>query len=148
MKLKYEGSFEVPKNRVEVYRFLTDPERFARVFPGFKRVEVTGTGEFKVDLAINIGPLRGDATILGRFVEVREYSYSKITGMGRGVGSTLEFTLTFTIDETSIGSKVSWIFEGTIGGLAASVGRGVLDTIAHSMIDEVVNNLKMNLLNS
>jgi carbon monoxide dehydrogenase subunit G len=147
LRLKYEGFFEVPKGRIEVYQFLVDPRKFARALPGFKNVEVTGEGEFKVDLTINIGPLRGDATVTARFVEAREHSHAKVTGRGRGAGSTLDFTLTFTIDEINTGSKINWVFEGTVGGLAASIGGRVLDSIARNIINDVVNNLKNQLLN-
>lgn len=146
MRLKYEGVFESPRGRMEVYQFLVDPRKFARALPGFKNVEVTGEGEFKVELIINIGPLRGDAIVTARFVETREHSYAKVTGRGRGAGSTLDFTLTFTIDETNTGSKISWAFEGTVGGLAASIGGRVLDSIARNIINDVITNLKNQLL--
>jgi carbon monoxide dehydrogenase subunit G len=146
MKLKYEGYFEIPRDRSTVFHFLTDPKRFAKAFPGFKNVEVTGINEFKVDLTINIGPLRGDAVVVGKFIEAREPSYAKVTGRGKGAGSTLDFMLLFTIDEINTGSKVSWVFEGTVGGLAASIGGRVLDSIARNLINDIISNLRRDLL--
>ncbi len=80
-------------------------------------------------------------------MEAREHNHAKVTGRGRGAGSTLDFTLTFTIDEINTGSKINWVFEGTVGGLAASIGGRVLDSIARNIINDTVNNLKNQLLN-
>jgi len=142
LRLKYDGYFEVPRSRFYVFQFLRDPLRFARVLPGFKEVEVIGVHEFKVYLTLNVGPLRGDVVVVGRLVEVEEPKYIKVVGRGEGVNSTLDFTLIFAVDEVNTGSRVSWVFEGTVGGLAALMGRRVLDGIARILINDIVSCLR------
>lgn len=141
MKLKYEGAFEVSKSPREVFKFLTDPHKFARTFPGFRSVEVSEGGSFTVNLNVNIGPLRGDATLEGSFIEVREYSYAKVSGRGVGVGSSLNFVLEFRVTSLNSTSRVDWTFEGEIGGLAASIGERVLNAIAKNMVDDIISNI-------
>ncbi len=109
-------------------------------------MELVGENEFKVNLAISIGPLRGDVMIIGRFVEVREHSYAKITGKGIGIDSTLNFTLTFTINEINTKSKIDWVFEGVAEGLIALIDKRLVDAIAYNIVDDIINNIKKELL--
>ncbi len=148
MKLRYEGAFEANKSPEEIFKFLTDPYKFARTFPGFRNVKVSEEGSFTVNLTVNIGPLRGDATVEGRFTEISEYSYAKVSGRGVGVGSSLNFILEFRVASLNSTSKVYWIFEGKIGGLAASIGERVLNAIAKSLIDDIINNIVKALANT
>jgi Uncharacterized conserved protein len=147
LKIRYEGFSEVSRGRAEVYQYLVDSHKFAKALPGFQKVEIIGEGGFKVDLVISVGSLRDSALVAAKFVEVKEHSYAKITGKGRSVGSTLDFTLTFAIDEVNIGSKINWVFEGTVEGLVASIGRRILNSVARNIINDVINNLKNDLLN-
>ncbi|WP_062661456.1 SRPBCC domain-containing protein [Aeropyrum camini] len=97
MKVRYEGSFEVSKTPEEVFEFLTDPRRFSRAFPGFKSVEVDD-GTFTIELRLSLGPLRGDARVKASFEDLEKPSRATVRGSGRGAGSTLDFTLTFTVE--------------------------------------------------
>jgi len=117
LKLRYEGFFEVSRSRTEVYQYLVNPLKFAKALPGFKKVEVVGEGGFKVDLVVSVGPLRDNAVVVAKFVEVKEDSYAKIEGKGRSVGSTLHFTLTVTVEEAGTGSSVNRTLEGTGAGV-------------------------------
>ncbi|GBF09472.1 CoxG homolog [Aeropyrum pernix] len=144
LKVRYEGSFEVSKTPGEVFEFLTDPRRFSRAFPGFKSVEVED-GSFTIELRLSLGPLRGDARVRASFEDLEKPSKATVKGSGRGAGSTLDFTLRFAVEPSGGGSRVSWVFEGNVGGLAASMGGRVLDSLARRMINDVISGVKREL---
>ena len=144
MRVRYTGEFTVSRPPREVFDFLADPGNLARSFPGFKSVEVRD-GEFESELRLSLGPLRGDARVRGRLVEVERPRRALVRGSGRGAGSTLDFTLEFQVEPVEGGSRVSWVFEGTVGGLAASMGARVLDPLARRLISSVVSNVKSRL---
>ena len=141
MKVSYKGSFTLPKPPEEVFEFLTDPNRFARTFPGFKSVEVDPEG-FTIKVKLALGPLRGDARVRGKIVEAEKPKRAVIKGAGSGAGSTIDFTLEFTVEPSDGGSKVDWAFNGDVGGLAASMGGRVLDPMARRLINQIVEGIK------
>ena len=142
MRVKYEGRFKVGKDPAMVFNHLIDPRKFSRAFPGFQGVEISSDGEFKIDLALKLGPISGKGNVRGRIVESREPSYVKIRGSGRGAGSNLDYTLEFKISSAEDGSSVSWRFEGIVVGLAASMGGRILDSLARRLIGEMAEGLK------
>lgn len=141
MKVKYRGFFTVDRDVGYVFKFLTDPQRFVKVFPGCKGIVVTETSEFVIDMIINIGPLRGDVKLRGRFAEVTENKFIKIEGNGVGVNSSMDYILTFTLSSLNSSTRVEWVFEGTISGLAALLGERVLNKIAESLVEDIIKGI-------
>jgi len=144
LRIAYKGSFESSRGPEEVFDFLTDPRRFARAFPGFSGVEVGGDA-FTINLNLSLGPLRGAARVKASFEDLERPSRARVRGSGSGVGSTLDFTLEFSITETPGGSRVEWSFQGVVGGLAASLGGRVLDSLARRMINDIIRGIKREL---
>jgi carbon monoxide dehydrogenase subunit G len=146
LRVKYEGQFRVERDPASVFRYLTDPNRFSKAFPGFQGVEVIGENEFKIDLTLKLGPVSGKGSVRGRIVEAREGSYVKIRGNSRGAGSTLDYTLEFRLRGEAGGSVVSWRFEGIVVGLAASMGGRILDNLARRLITDMAEGLKRGIM--
>ena len=144
MKVRYQGSFDTSRDPEEVFNFLTDPNRFSRSFPGFQGVDVEDK-EFTINLNLSLGPLRGKARVRASFEEAERPLRARVRGSGSGVGSTLDFTLEFTITALDGKSRVEWVFEGNVGGLAASLGGRVLDSLARRMINDIISGLKKEL---
>jgi len=62
MRVVYRGEFIVNRDPEIVFRILSDPRIFARVFPRFQGVEITEDEEFIAKLKNNIGPFRADGS--------------------------------------------------------------------------------------
>ena len=141
VRVVYRGEFIVNRDPGIVFRFLSDPRIFARVFPGFQDVKIMGGEEFIVKLKVTIGPFRGDATLRGRFIELVENKLVKVAGRWEGAGSTMDYMLTFALAKVNSETRVDWVFEGYIEGLAALLGDKVLNSIARSLIDEITEGI-------
>jgi len=141
VRVVYKGEFIVNRDPEIVFRFLSNPRIFARVFPGFQDVEIMEGKEFIVKLKISIGPFRGDVTLRGRFIELVENRLVKVAGRGEGVGSTIDYMLTFVLTKVNSETRVSWVFEGYIEGLATLLSDKVLNSITKSLIDEITEGI-------
>ena len=145
MRIRYSGSFDVASPKEKVYRFLTDPERVAKTFPGVEKVEVTDENNFSVRATLGIGPLRGSMSFKLRFEEKRAPDHARVVGRGVGLQSTADISLTFDLEDLGGGTRVKWSFEGNVGGLVGSLGGRVLDDVAKRLVDEVIANIKASI---
>lgn len=142
MRLRYTGSFEVPAPRERVYAFLTDPSRVAKTFPGVQEVSIADENSFSVRASLGVGSLRGTMSFKLRFEEKRPPEHAKVVGRGTGLQSTADLSLSFDLEEGGGGTRVSWVFEGDVGGLVGTLGGRVLDSVAKGLIEEVISNIR------
>ena len=70
---------------------------------------------------------------------------AKLVGTGRGVGSTVEIQTAFTLQETSSGTKVTWVADVNVGGIMAGLGSKLLDSTSSKMVEQVIENFKNKL---
>ena len=48
----------------------------------------------------------------------------------------------FKVEDLGGKTRVEWAFDGDVGGLAASLGGRVLDSLARRLIGEIISNIK------
>lgn len=143
MRLQYSGAFEVRASKDEVYRFLTDPNKVAKAFPGVERVEVQDENSFSVRATLGVGHLRGSMSFKLRFDEKRPTDHARVSGRGTGLQSTADISLSFDLEDLGDGvTRVRWFFEGNVGGLVGSLGGRILDDVARKLVDDVISNIK------
>ncbi len=142
MKIHYEGEFEVEQDKEKVFKSLIDIEKVGKAFPGVEKIEKLDEKTAQVRVKMGIGALRGVLNIKLSFTEINEGVSAKVNGRGSGAQSTVDFTLSFTLDHRDSTTKVAWIFDGNVGGLMGSIGGRVLDSVARRLINETIDNLK------
>jgi len=145
VRLHYDGSFEVNTPRDKVYEFLTDPRRVGSVFPGVESVDIVDQDNFSARAQLGIGSLRGTVNLKLRFVEKRPPEHAKVLGRGTGIQSTIDFELSFDLDDLGKGTRVRWAFDGNVGGLVGSLGGRIMGSVAEKIINDVVSNLRTKL---
>jgi len=144
LKVEYRGSFSVPAPPEKVYEALRDPANLARAFPGFQSAEPLGEGRARVRLRLSLGPVRGDARVDVRLVEAGD-GRLVYEGRGQGAGSTADFRLEIQVHGVDGGSRIEWRFTGDVGGIAASLGGRVLDSMARRLVEQVAARLREQL---
>jgi carbon monoxide dehydrogenase subunit G len=145
MKLHYDGSFEVSAPRDKVYAFLTDPRSVGSVFPGVESVDVVDQDNFSARANLGVGSLKGTVNLRLRFAEKRPPEHAKVVGRGTGVQSTMDFELSFDLDDLGNATRIRWNFDGNVGGLVGSLGGRILGSVAERIMNDVINNLKSKL---
>jgi uncharacterized protein len=143
--MKLRGSFEVPGSRPEIYAFLTDPRQVAEVLPDARVTEARPDG-FSVDARVGVGPMRGTMSTRLDIVERVPEQQAVYRGQGRGLGSVVDLTASFRLEEAAGGgTTVEWDGEANVSGRLASVAGGMLEPLARKNIERFIGAVQARL---
>ena len=144
--MRYEGVFEVPSGRKEVYAFLTDPSKVTTIFPDVEGLVVIDENNFTLKAKVGMSFIRGTLNVKMKVLEKNAPSHAWFKAVGTGVSSTVDLEAAFDIEERAgVGSKVKWTADAKISGLMASIGSRVIDAAAAKYVQSIVGSLKEKL---
>ncbi|PSR34485.1 MAG: hypothetical protein C7B46_04950 [Sulfobacillus benefaciens] len=142
MKIAENGTFFVHATQQEVLALVTDPEFLARTLPDSKGYRVTGADSAVVDMLIGVSHIKGTMpttlAILSRDAETP----LTVRVTAQGLGSRVDMTLTFQLQEQPEGTQVNWSSDAMISGVLASVGSGLLRPLAKRNFDGIVTAIQ------
>lgn len=142
MHIQFAGDFKVLRKREEVYRFLTDPERFCPVLPDFKSIEKQDETHFIVTVSVGISHIRGNAKIKMELAEAECPRRAVYVGKGDVVGGIATLTADFDLEEDAEGTKLHWKGESQVVGRVASIGGGLLEPLAKKNLTRLIEGLQ------
>lgn len=146
--IQYSGSFNVPKPRDEVTRFISDLGAVIKCIPNVVNYEVLSgsraRARFRVDLGdeVPIAELRritSDVTI-----EVLEATNNgaRLRINGRAAGSQIEANLSLTVEPEANGSRVNWSVSASLGRLLQLMSRFInVNSIIERIANDTVNGI-------
>ncbi len=132
-----EGSATVDAPRERVWEWLLDPNALAAIVPGAHGIEKTSDTEFRADVTLGVGPVKGRYRAAISLSDMQPPEAVTLTGtaegglgFGRGIGRV-------TLREAARGrTTLSYSYEAAIGGKVASIGGRLLDGAAKVIIDQ------------
>src|SRR5215472_9577682 len=130
MHFQFSGDFSVKKPREDVYRFLTDPERFCPMLPDYKSMEKQDDTHFSVTVSIGISHIRGNAKVKMELAEAESPMRAVYVGRGDVPGGSTILTAGFDLEEQPGGTRLIWKGESQIVGRLTSLGGGLLEPLA------------------
>lgn len=142
MDFRFSGSFDVPHKPVEVFAFLSDPERFAPLLPDYEGMEKTGDGQFTVKARVGVSHIRGTASIRLRLAESNPPTHAVYEGKGDVPGGVTTLRAGFDLAEAGEGTRVNWTGQAQIAGRLPSLAGGLLEPLARKNIDKLIAGLK------
>ena len=143
MAISFEGDFEVQRDKDDVYKFLSNPEEFGPLLPGFQSMEVEGDKTCSVKLKVGVPQIPGSATVKLRLDEDRAPEHALYTGNGKMAGGSMNLTAGFDLTDGDAGkTKVAWKGEVIIMGKLASLAGGLLKPIAKKNIETLIGGLR------
>jgi len=142
MRMDFAGDFTVNKTGQEVYKFLTDPERFCPVLPDYKSMQKEDDTHFTVVLSVGISHIRGDAKVKMRLAEANCPLRAAYEGKGDVVGGTVTLTAGFDLEPQAGGTKVIWKGEAQVVGRVASLAGGLLEPLAKKNLMKLIEGLQ------
>ena len=147
--MHFEGKFEVAAGRERVYEFLTDPRGVATLLPDVESVQVINQTNFTARARVGISYMKGSVNSKFEIQERKLNSSAKIVGRGTGIQSTIDLSMTISLEDGPQGSTViKWAADVNVGGLLASVGNRLLGSTAEKYIMRVSDNIKRNFSES
>ncbi len=141
MKITHSGSFPVKMDRQQVFKFLTAPERFAPLLPGFKSVEVDKDGSVRIKVKVGVSHIKGTALVKLRLTENQPPIRAGYQGMGSLLGGAVNIGSRFDLEVTDQTTLVKWQGEASVFGRLTSMARGLLDPLARKNIQLFIDAL-------
>jgi 2-furoyl-CoA dehydrogenase large subunit len=136
-KLSGEGSAHVAAAPEQVWAMLLDPATLAAVIPGCHSVKKISDTDFKAEVTIGVGPVKGHYRARVTLSDLDRPNAVTLTGtadgaLGFGAGKG-RITLAPGADG---GTSVHYRYEAEIGGKVASIGGRLLDGAARVIIGQ------------
>ena len=141
MKITHSGSFPVRMDRQQVFDFLTAPERFAPLLPGFQSVETDEEGNVRIKVKVGVSHIKGTAVVKLRLTENRPPVRAGYQGRGSLLGGSVSIGAHFDLEVSGQGTLVKWQGEASVFGRLASMARGLLDPLAKKNIQLFIDAL-------
>nr|WP_299594898.1 molybdopterin cofactor-binding domain-containing protein [Sphingomonas bacterium] len=136
-----QGKAVVEASRQAIWDMLLDPQALMSIIPGAHGVEKVSDTEFKADVTLGIGPVKGRYSAAISLSDLNEPESVTLTGgtegaLGSGHGSG-RVTLTQDGGKTTI----AYTYEAAVGGKVASIGGRLLDGAARVVIGQFFDAL-------
>src|SRR6185437_12389015 len=130
-KLSGEGNSKVAASPEQVWAMLLDPATLAAVIPGCHSVKKLSDTDFKAEVTIGVGPVKGNYRAHVTLSDLDQPNGVTLTGtadgaLGFGAGKG-RITLASAADGRT---SVYYRYEAEIGGKVASIGGRLLDGAA------------------
>lgn len=140
--VKFEGSFELNAPPEKFFKVASDPRQFSKAIPDVRKVTVIDERQFAVEFVISLGPIKGNMKVDFRYEDVTPYSRVAVVGKGSGLQSTVNVRIDAQVEPSERGSRVKWAADLTVGGLAASVGGRLIESVTKEKVTEIIDNLR------
>jgi carbon monoxide dehydrogenase subunit G len=140
--VRFEGSFDLKASPETFFKVATDPNKFSKAIPDVKKVTVKDQNNFNVEFTVSLGPIRGTMKVDFTYEKVEPYSFLSVVGRGSGLQSTVNVRIDAKVTPSSTGSKVDWAADLTVGGLVASVGGRLIESVTKDKITQIIENLR------
>lgn len=145
IKMNFEGTFEVDAPGEKVFSTVMDPNEISSCIPGLKSLNVVSPEEYSVVVRVGLAFIKGDFNIKFKLVEKEDNKHAKLTGIGQGMGGTLDLEAIMDLSETDGKTKMDWKAEAKIGGKLGSMGQRLIGGQAQKLIKELFDNLQKKL---
>jgi carbon monoxide dehydrogenase subunit G len=140
--VRFEGSFDLKASPETFFKVATDPKKFSKAIPDVKKVTVKDQSNFNVEFTVSLGPIRGTLKVDFTYEKVEPYSLLSVVGKGGGLQSIVNVRIDAKVAPSSTGSKVDWAADLTVGGLVASVGGRLIESVTKDKITQIIENLR------
>lgn len=142
MEMKFSGEFELAPPPAEVFKLLSDPQKFAPLLPTFSSLEMKDANTAIVKVSVGIGRIRGTASTQLTLQQKIEPTHATYVGTGKVMGSTYTMISSYDLEPKGSGTLVKWRGEGKVGGKILALAGGGVQGYAEQQINNVIASLQ------
>lgn len=131
--MNLDGSAVLHADPDRVWSVITDPGVLARTIPGCESLEQVGDDEYKINVTVGVGAIRG--TYAGEVKlsnQVRPSSYV-MHASGAGGPGNVRATVTISLEPSGEGTALTYSADAVVGGPVAGVGQRMISGVAKRM---------------
>lgn len=142
MDMNFSGEFSLSRPRQEVFRILSDPEKFAPLLPTYQSVEMMDDRTAILKVKVGIGRISSTALTHLTLEEAEEPRRARYTGKGRLMQGAFEMETAFELEEAADGTLVKWRGETRLAGKILSLAGGGLHGYAEKQMTRLIASLQ------
>jgi carbon monoxide dehydrogenase subunit G len=128
-----DGSAVLHADPGRVWSVNTDPAVLARTIPGCESLEQVGDDEYKMQVAVGVGAIRGSYAGEVRLSDQNRPSSYVMHASGAGAPGNVRATVTINLQPDSDGTTLTYSADAVVGGPVAGVGQRMMTGVAKRM---------------
>jgi CO/xanthine dehydrogenase Mo-binding subunit/carbon monoxide dehydrogenase subunit G len=142
MEMKFNGEFKIDLPREEVFEILSDPEKFAPLFPTFHSMEMKDERTANLKVKVGIGKIVATSTTELTLEETVPPLRARYVGKGKVMEGVYQMISSFDLEEVDGGTLVKWQGETILVGKILSIAGGGLRGYAEKEINKLITSLQ------
>ncbi|SOE03798.1 SRPBCC family protein [Blastococcus haudaquaticus] len=132
--MNLDGSAVLSGDPEKVWAVITDPAVLARTIPGCETLEQVGDDEYKMNVSVGVGAIRGTYAGEVRLSDQKKPSSYVMHASGAGAPGNARATVTINLEPTDGGkTNLTYSADAVIGGPVAGVGQRMITGVAKRM---------------
>jgi len=142
MEMKFDGEFKIDLPREEVFEILSDPEKFAPLFPTFHSMEMKDERTANLKVKVGIGKIIATSTTELTLEETVPPVKARYVGKGKVMQGAYQMVSSFELEEVDGGTMVKWQAKTILVGKILSIAGGGLRGYAEKEITKLITSLQ------
>jgi carbon monoxide dehydrogenase subunit G len=128
-----DGSAVLHADPEKVWSVITDPAVLARTIPGCESLEKTGADEYKMNVSVGVGAVRGTYAGEVRLTDQDRPKSYVMHASGAGAPGQVRATVTITLAPDGDSTTLTYSADAVVGGPVAGVGQRMMTGVAKRM---------------
>jgi carbon monoxide dehydrogenase subunit G len=129
-----DGSAVLSGSPEEVWAVITDPAVLARTIPGCETLEQTGDDEYRMNVSVGVGAIRGTYAGEVRLADQQRPTSYVMHASGAGAPGNARAQVTINLSPADGGkTNLTYSADAVIGGPVAGVGQRMITGVAKRM---------------
>jgi carbon monoxide dehydrogenase subunit G len=128
-----DGSAVLSADPEKVWAVITDPAVLARTIPGCESLEQVGDDEYKMNVSVGVGAIRGTYAGEVKLADQQRPKSYVMHASGAGAPGNVRATVTITMEPSDEGTTLTYSANAVVGGPVAGVGQRMMTGVAKRM---------------
>jgi carbon monoxide dehydrogenase subunit G len=128
-----DGSAVLHASPDRVWEVITDPAVLARTIPGCESLEQTGQDEYRMNVTVGVGAIRGTYAGEVRLSDQQRPKSYVMHASGAGGPGNVRATVTINLEAEGDGTALTYSADAVVGGPVAGVGQRMISGVAKRM---------------
>ena len=132
--MNLDGSAVLSADPDRVWSVITDPAVLARTIPGCETLEQVGDDEYRMNVSVGVGAIRGTYAGEVKLTDQQRPSSYVMHASGAGAPGNARATVTINLESAGDGqTNLTYSADAVIGGPVAGVGQRMITGVAKRM---------------
>ncbi|MCW2635554.1 MAG: carbon monoxide dehydrogenase [Blastococcus sp.] len=131
--MNLDGSAVLHGSPDEVWAVITDPAVLARTIPGCETLEQVGDDQYKMNVTVGVGAIRGTYAGEVRISDQQRPTSYVMHASGAGGPGNVRATVTINLEPNGEGTALTYSADAVVGGAVAGVGQRMISGVAKRM---------------